>query len=59
MEKEAFTKLLREHDWHYEYSDDRAAWSKGVLQSNMIKRAAAADPELQKLLDEYKQQRGV
>ena len=29
-------RLLSFHDWHYEYSDDHSAWTRGVRERDAI-----------------------
>ncbi len=31
-------KLLKTHDWYYQYSDDHRYWKKGNEESNEIRR---------------------
>jgi hypothetical protein len=33
MDIQEFFKLLENHDWYYQYSDDHRAWSKGRNES--------------------------
>ncbi|HEX2753296.1 MAG TPA: hypothetical protein VHP34_09415 [Alphaproteobacteria bacterium] len=45
-EEENYRKLLRAHDWYYDYSDDHSVWKRGVAARdtlNGIRRAI--DPE--------------
>jgi hypothetical protein len=54
MKKEEFAALLQSHDWYYQHSDDPAAYQRGATEANRIRTAAAADPQLQALLDEFR-----
>ena len=38
MTKETFKNLLSAHDWYYQYSDDPAAYRKGMAEAGVIKR---------------------
>lgn len=41
-----YIKLLKQHDWTYEYSDDHRAWSKGKNQRKVLRdMAAVIDPD--------------
>ena len=33
-------RLLAFHDWHYEFSDDHSAWTRGVRESDAINAEA-------------------
>lgn len=54
MSEEEFLKMLKAHDWYYQYSDDHRVWSKGRAESQAIFAAMKANPELGKIYQEYK-----
>jgi len=37
---ENLIKLLRNHDWYFEYSDDHKVWQRGVMQRAAINAEA-------------------
>ena len=45
MTREEFEKLLDEHDWHYQRSDDPHAYHAGVDSMDNIRAAIRAHPE--------------
>ena len=50
-------KLLRKHDWYFEYSDDHKVWQRGVTQRAAINAEAErlGRPELvEQAFEEYK-----
>ena len=54
-------KLLRSHDWYYDYSDDYSAWKKGKAerdainqeQKRLINSGLATVEEVQELIQKY------
>ena len=36
-----YKKLLSDHDWHYNYSDDHGVWQRGERESAAITRYAS------------------
>ncbi len=54
---ENLIKLLRNHDWYFEYSDDHKVWQRGVMQRAVINAEAErlGRPELvEQAFEEYK-----
>lgn len=49
MSKEEFLKLLYEHDWYYQMSDDVSIWTKGSEERKRIKDLCKDNPEFMKL----------
>ena len=50
-------KLLRKHDWYFEYSDDHKVWQRGVMQRAAINAEAErlGRPELvEQAFEEFK-----
>lgn len=48
-----YERLLAQHDWSYEYSDDGATWRQGAAERAMLQALARdLDPE-QRLWKEY------
>lgn len=48
-----YERLLAQHDWSYEYSDDGATWRQGAAERAMLQALARdIDPE-RKLWQEY------
>jgi len=50
-------KLLRNHDWYFEYSDDHKVWQRGVMQRAAINAEAErlGRPELvEQAFEEFK-----
>ena len=35
-EEENYRKLLKSHDWYYDYSDDHSVWKRGVASRDKI-----------------------
>lgn len=35
-EEEKYRKLLRSHDWYYDYSDDHRVWKRGVEERDTL-----------------------
>lgn len=35
-----YAKLLRDHDWHYEFSDDHRWYKKGLAERTELRRIA-------------------
>lgn len=35
-EEENYRKLLRAHDWYYDYSDDHSVWKRGVAARDKL-----------------------
>jgi|TARA_B100001094_G_C18134039_1_gene773947 hypothetical protein len=54
---ENLIKLLRNHDWYFEYSDDHKVWQRGVTQRAAINAEAErlGRPELvEQAFEEFK-----
>ena len=54
---ENLIKLLRNHDWYFEYSDDHKVWQRGTAQRAEINAEAErlGQPELvEQAFEEYK-----
>ena len=54
---ENLIKLLRNHDWYFEYSDDHKVWQRGVVQRAAINAEAErlGRPELvEQAFEEFK-----
>jgi len=54
---ENLIKLLRNHDWYFEYSDDHKVWQRGVMQRAAINAEAErlGRPELvEQAFEEFK-----
>jgi len=54
---ENLIKLLRNHDWYFEYSDDHKVWQRGVMQRAEINAEAErlGRPELvEQAFEEFK-----
>ena len=50
---ESFEKLLIEHDWTYEYSDDSRVYNEGQRKEDRIKQEARKSPLLKKFYTAY------
>lgn len=46
-----YWKMLRAHDWHYDFSDDISAYRKGRNSENMLAHISWNSKEHQKLWD--------
>ena len=54
-------KLLRSHDWYFDYSDDYSVWKKGMAeraainqeQKRLISNGLATVEEVQELTQKY------
>ncbi len=54
---EKLETLLKNHDWHYERSDDMRAWRRGVDSNKRIHAAMTElgnTPEVLELYNQYK-----
>lgn len=58
MTREEFATLLKNHDWGFQYSDDREAYSKGSASWATI-CAATKNPEFNQMFEEYINRRKV
>ena len=55
-------RLLAFHDWHYEYSDDYSAWTRGVREQDAIRaekqrlarECLATQEEIDALVNKYR-----
>lgn len=54
MTSDEFAAMLKRHDWSYYRSDDYQAFRAGEAEHAAIARAAKANPEFQKMLDDFK-----
>ena len=55
MTKERFVKMLKSHDWFYQWSDDHSKWTRGCQQRAAImeaKKELGEDGEY--LFDKYR-----
>jgi hypothetical protein len=57
MDPAEFRQRCKRHDWQYRFSEDRRAFRQGQEEEALIRAAAAADPELQAILDEFQSRR--
>lgn len=49
-----FWRMLRDHDWSYNYSDDHSVWRRGELELSAIREVVEAGGEkYKKLFNEY------
>lgn len=39
MTKEKFIQMLKQHDWHFERSDDHSKWRQGIEEQKRIMSA--------------------
>jgi hypothetical protein len=53
MNLQDFDKLLRSHDWYYQYSDDHRVYLAGERQHDAIRRASKESPDHLKLFDSW------
>ena len=49
-----YEKLLENHDWSYEYTEDRQKWSAGHISYQEIVKYSNDSPEHNKLFLKYK-----
>ena len=57
----ALERLLSNHDWQFEYSDDHSVWKRGMIerkvihaeQLRLISEGVATAEELTVLMDKY------
>ena len=53
-----FAKMLKHHDWTYEYSDDSSVWRKGAAQAQAINKALSQGGKpYQDVYDRFHQQK--
>lgn len=46
LQREAYIRLLQQHDWAYQFSDDHSVWSRGkesARQIQLLRREIDAD----------------
>ena len=53
MTLKKYYKLLKAHDWQYEYSDDFMIWHKGKKELEVLYTIAAKSEECKQLLYAY------
>ena len=53
MDPAEFFKLLEQHDWYYQYSDDHRAWSKGNDQSKRLQAIIQEDSQMTRMYLAY------
>ena len=53
MDTVEFFKLLTDHDWTYNYSDDHRAWTKGSKEAFIIKDILQEVPLYTKMYKDY------
>jgi len=53
MDPVEFFKLLTDHDWTYNYSDDHRAWTKGSKEAQRIQAIIQEVPLYTKMYKEY------
>ena len=54
-------KLLKSHDWYFDYSDDYSVWKKGMAersainqeQKRLVSNGLASEEEVQELTKKY------
>jgi hypothetical protein len=47
-------KLLEQHDWYYEYSDDFSVWRRGQRQKSQINNLRIVSDEHEELFQNYR-----
>lgn len=57
MTADEFRTMLKQHDWYYQYSDDRQAHARGRASADAIRAAMAGDPKLQAIYNEFTEAR--
>ena len=57
INEQEFLKMLENHDWYYEYSDDHSQWNKGRQQRAAIMMAIQADETLRHLYNKFRNQK--
>ncbi len=40
-----YYRMLKEHDWNYDFSDDLKAYKKGATERNVLSKLAQLSPE--------------
>jgi|TARA_R110002074_G_scaffold307389_3_gene478249 hypothetical protein len=53
MTPQEFFKLLTDHDWTYNYSDDHRAWEKGKNESHRLQAIIQEVPLYTKMYNDY------
>lgn len=53
MTKEEFKKLLDDHDWFFQMSDDLRVWGKGQIEQLEIEKLCKDNSEFDKMYKEY------
>lgn len=53
MDTVEFFKLLTDHDWTYNYSDDHRAWTKGSKEAQRLQATMQEVPLYAKMYKDY------
>ena len=53
MSEDDYLKLLKAHDWTYQYSDDHGVWRKGSQAAQNLVNLANNDAKLKSLYTDY------
>ncbi len=53
MSEEDYLKLLKGHDWYYQYSDDHSVWKRGSEAAQRLITLAKNDAKLKDLYNNY------
>ncbi len=53
MSEEDYLKLLKGHDWYYQYSDDHSVWKRGSEAAQRLTTLAKNDAKLKDLYNNY------
>ena len=53
MSEDEYLKLLKGHDWYYQYSDDHGVWRKGSQSAKNLVNLANNDAKLKSLYTDY------
>ena len=53
MSEDDYLKLLKAHDWTYQYSDDHSVWKKGTQTSQTLVSLAKSNANLEVMYRNY------
>lgn len=56
---DTYEQMLKDHDWSYDYTEDRKKWAAGNLSYQEILKYENDSPEHSKLFLKYKKENGA
>lgn len=53
MTKARYQQLLEDHDWFYEFTEDRRVFNRGLTERKRLEQLADDNPEFAELFETY------